>query len=205
MPFGSAGYNPQPPVGTEMVAAPRAASWSRGVFDSNPPFVASYKAYLRHLGYPASSSEYPSAEQSQQQTVHGDQPPPRVPLLSEYPSIVASKTLPLDLRVFLPPKPFAGRLREVFRRTIQNYTPLFYWPVFLEEKFDRAWASPMWEEDTAVVKSVFCILQMVLAVASQMVEEVESSELGEMSGSSGDMQERSILSRALSSLLWRRS
>lgn len=154
---------------------------SRGVFDSNPQFISSYKTYLRDLGYP--NTDYASPQS------HGSQSAPRVPLLSEYPSI-ASATLPLDLRVLMPPKPIADRLCEVFRRTIQNYTPLFVWPLFREEKYERAYTEPMWEEDSGIVKGIFCIVQMMLAVASQMAEDTE--ELMEVSGR-GDTQERSVL------------
>lgn len=47
----------------------------------------------------------------------------------------------------------------------------------------------MWEEDSSVVKGVFCIIQMMLAVASQMVE--ESQEMAELSGEA-DLQERRV-------------
>jgi len=176
MPFGPQGRNPNP-HGGELVI-PRS---SHGVLDSNPQFIASYKTYLRNLGYPSSNTDHPSCH-------HGSQPAPRVPLLSEYPSI-ASKTLPLDLRVLMPQKTIADQLCEVFRRTIQNYTPLFVWTLFLEEKYDRAFTEPMWEEDSAVVKSIFCIVQMMLAVASQMAEDTE--ELTEVPGR-GNTRERSV-------------
>lgn len=91
----------------------------------------------------------------------------------------------------MPPRAIADRLCEVFRTVIQNYTPLFVWPLFLEEKYERAFAEPIWEEDSTIVKSVFCIVQMMLAVASQMAEDTE--ELTNVSGR-GDTRERSVLS-----------
>lgn len=154
----------------------------RGVCESNPQFIISYKTYLRSLGYP--DTDY-ALQQS-----HVSEPAPRVPLLSEYPSI-ADKTSHLDLRVLMPPRAIADRLCEVFRTAIQNYTPLFVWPLFLEEKYERAFAEPIWEEDSTVVKSVFCIVQMMLAVASQMAEDTE--ELTSVSGQ-GDTQELSVVS-----------
>lgn len=193
------------------------ASWSaRSVFDSNPQFVASYKTYLRQLGYcfPAPNSPDSAAPLPQPGLGRGSggglggcddgrddgqprQPrkptgggPVRMPLLSDYPAIT-SKTLPLDLRVFLPPKGFAVRLRDVFRRTIQAYMPLFCWPLFLEDRFERAWSRPVWEEDVCAVKGVFCVLQMVLAVACQMTPQ-ESPELVELAGGA-ELQERSII------------
>lgn len=197
--------------------ASRPASWSaRSVFDSNPQFVTSYKAYLRQLGYcfpapnsPDSATPLPQSGldsgsvgglggrgdgdgdgQPRQPRQPADGGPVRMPLLSEYPAIT-SKTLPLDLRVFLPPKGFAVRLRDVFRRTIQAYTPLFCWPLFLEDRFERAWNRPVWEEDVCAVKGVFCVLQMVLAVACQMTPQ-ESPELVELAGGA-ELQERSVI------------
>jgi hypothetical protein len=185
LPFGPPGQNQLPINAVSTPGPTRSASWSRNLFDSNPPFIASYKSYLRTLGYPLSSLEHTS-----QQAPHGPQSAPRVPLLSEYPSI-QSNALPVDLRVLMPPKNVAERLCEVFKRNIQSYLPLFYWPVFIEEKFDRAWSRPMWEEDSAVVKGVFCIVQMVLAVASQMVPEEESKELSSEEAEADESQERS--------------
>lgn len=183
----------------------------------HPQFVASLKDYLHRMGYhfPASSSpDYRPAAAASPQAGNGsgscsagpgglggcgnsaEQPrqpadgsPVRVPLLSELPT---SNTLPVDLRMFLPPKGFAVQLSDVFRRTIQAYTPLFCWPLFLEECFERAWSRPVWREDARAVKGVFCVLQMVLAVACQMAPP-ESPELAEIAGGA-EVQERSVKS-----------
>ncbi|KAI5805961.1 fungal-specific transcription factor domain-containing protein [Geopyxis carbonaria] len=159
---------------------------SHHIFYSNPSFIASYKRYLRNLGYNASGTEFPHSEP-------GDQ---RVPLLSEYTSVPNTAlpldplNMPLDLRVLLPAKPFAEKLLEIFRTTVQQYTPLFYWPK-LEERFERAWAGPMWEKDHETVKSVFCVVEMLMAVASQMVETPELKEGGEEAVAPGPhLQER---------------
>jgi hypothetical protein len=58
---------------------------------------------------------------------------------------------------------------NVFRKTVQNYTPMFYWPA-IEKKFKRAWDSPIWDGDNEAVRSVFCVVVMLLAVGSQFVE-----------------------------------
>jgi hypothetical protein len=90
----------------------------------------------------------------------------QVPLLSD---LTPPPGLPaFDLRVFLPERSLANKLLEAFRQNIQNFKPMFYWPI-LERKFERAWSSPMWEHDGKVVNEVFCVVIIVLAVGSQLV------------------------------------
>jgi hypothetical protein len=169
----------------ETIGSPESSNRFDGIFNTNSQFIQSFKWYLRSYGFPIQRLEY----SQEQQTRHHEELKPCVPLLSEYPSVV-TKSFPLDLRAHLPSRPFAEKLLEVFRQTIQCYSPLFYWPTFIADKFNRAWGEPIWEQDNAVVKSVFCVLQMMFAVASQMVE---TSELDDSSGGS-ELQERSILS-----------
>lgn len=126
------------------------------IFDATPCFLSEYKDHLQNLGYPPAA--LPEAPH------HA----PQVPLLSEYPAM-ARKNMPIDLRSLLPHRPFADRLLEVFRRTVQSYRPIFYWPMF-KERYDRAWEREIYDTDTQAVKEVFCPLMMVLAVACQMVE-----------------------------------
>lgn len=64
---------------------------------------------------------------------------------------------------------------EVFRTTVQNYTPIFYWPS-LEKKIERAWKLPIWDGDNEAVRSVFCVIMMLLAVANQFIEPGELDE-----------------------------
>ncbi len=75
---------------------------------------------------------------------------------------------------------------DVFKRSIQSYTSFFYWPTLME-KVERAWEKPMWHLDRPVVNSVYCILQMLLAVCSQLVE---AEELESYAGDVSIMQER---------------
>jgi hypothetical protein len=90
----------------------------------------------------------------------------QVPLLSD---LTPPPGFPaLDLRTFLPDRSLANKLLEAFRQNIQNFNPMFYWPI-LERKFERAWSSPMWEQDGKVVNEVFCVVIIVLAVGSQLV------------------------------------
>lgn len=95
--------------------------------------------------------------------------------MSEYP-FTATKGLPLDLRVMLPPKPFADRLLALFNKTVLQYTPMFC-RERLQAMFERAWDAPLWEEDKDLVKKVFCIVEMLMAVASQMVGSDGLSEI----------------------------
>lgn len=57
--------------------------------------------------------------------------------------------------------------------------------------FERAWGAPLWEEDREMVKKVFCIVEMLMAVASQMVDTEGLSELmGEGEGEPPHLPER---------------
>lgn len=59
--------------------------------------------------------------------------------------------------------------------------------------FERAWSAPLWEEDREIVKRVFCIVEMLMAVASQMVDSDELSELGDGEGEPPHLPERCVL------------
>lgn len=108
--------------------------------------------------------------------------------MSEYP-FSTTKGLPLDLRVLLPPKPLADHLLSVFNKTILQYTPIFC-RERLQAIVERAWSRPLWEEDREVVRKVFCIVEMLMAVGSQMVEAPEEDLAGENAGEPPHLQER---------------
>lgn len=150
------------------------------MLDSNPNFIASYKRYLRALGY---SAEIPNFD---------DPGTVRVPLLSEYP-FSTTKGLPLDLRVLLPPKPLADRLLSIFNKTILQYTPIFC-RERLQNMFERAWGRPLWEEDRESVRKVFCVVEMLMAVGSQMIEAPEEDLVGESADEPPHLQERCVSS-----------
>ncbi|TGZ78819.1 hypothetical protein EX30DRAFT_397506 [Ascodesmis nigricans] len=152
------------------------APHSQAMLDSNPNFIASYKRYLRALGY---SAEIPNFD---------DPGTVRVPLLSEYP-FSTTKGLPLDLRVLLPPKPLADRLLSIFNKTILQYTPIFC-RERLQNMFERAWGRPLWEEDRESVRKVFCVVEMLMAVGSQMIEAPEEDLVGESADEPPHLQER---------------
>lgn len=151
-------------------------SWDHHIFgpSSCPSFLHSYKDYLSRLGY------RPPQESNAQESV--GEPP--LPLSGP------DKYLPLDLRALLPPVGMATQLFEVFRKTVQTYTPIFYWPS-LEKKIERAWGMPIWDGDGEAVRSVFCVIIMLLAVASQFIE---PGELDEPEGGDwADLQARFVV------------
>jgi len=146
-------------------------SWNPNIFGpgSAPQFIDSYKEYLQRQGLYAqhiSGEQANMYERSEQ-----------VPLLSD---VAGSRGGPeLDLRVYLPAQTLANRLLEAFRVTVQNYKPIFYWPM-LEQKFERAWSAPMMDRDEQTVREVFCVVMAVLSVGAQLVkaEEMFPSETG---------------------------
>lgn len=151
-------------------------SWDHHIFgpSSCPSFLHSYKDYLSRLGY-----RPPQGSDSQEAL--GEHP---------LPTSAPDKYLPFDLRVLLPPIGMATQLFEVFKKTIQSYTPMFYWPS-LEKKIERAWGMPIWDGDGEAVRSVFCVVIMLLAVASQFIE---PGELDEPEGGDwADLQARFVV------------
>lgn len=144
-------------------------SWDHHIFgpSSCPSFLYSYKDYLSRLGYRPPQGANP------QETLNG--PPPPSPSTRIPNPSAPNKFLPFDLRALLPPIGLARQLVDVFKKTIQNYTPIFYWPS-LETKIERAWTMPIWDGDSEAVRSVFCVVVMLLAVASQFVEPEELDE-----------------------------
>ncbi|KAI5852289.1 fungal-specific transcription factor domain-containing protein [Tricharina praecox] len=154
-------------------------TWNPNIFGpgSAPQFIDSYKQYLQRQGLYA---QHISGEQANMY-----EKTEQVPLLSD---VAGSRGGPeLDLRVYLPARTLANRLLEAFRVTIQNYKPLFYWPI-LERKFERAWSSPMMEGDEQVVREVFCVVMTVLSVGAQLVKVEEMFPVG--TGSQSISQER---------------
>ena len=162
---------------------PNSVTWDPGAFGpgSAPQFIDLYKGYLQRHGMYAphipggASNMFEKAE--------------AVPLLSDtipQPGLAPS----VDLRALLPPRPLAEKLLAAFHRAIQDYMPIFYWPVLLH-KVDRAWASPIWEQDGKTVNEVFCVVMMVMAVGSQLVK---VQDAGGMGFSPHTSQERSAAS-----------
>lgn len=145
-------------------------SWDHHIFgpSSCPSFLHSYNDYLSRLGY------RPPPGIESDNWWGGGPPPPNPNTRIPNPS-APNKFLPFDLRVLLPPVRLARQMFEVFRKTVQNYTPIFYWPS-LEKKIERAWGMPIWDGDSEAVRSVFCVIVMLLAVASQFIEPGELDE-----------------------------
>ncbi|KAL7273596.1 hypothetical protein RUND412_003535 [Rhizina undulata] len=153
-------------------------TWDHHIFGpgSGPSYVASYTEYLQQLGFTPPRVDRGMVEAA-------------APRLSLGPESMQHNYPPIDLRGFLPPKKLADKLLEIFRTTIQNYTPMFYWPN-LTRKFERAWSDPIFDGDAESVRSIFSVVMMVLAVSSQLLEpqELDISE-GE-GGDWGNIQER---------------
>lgn len=144
-------------------------SWDHHIFgpSSCPSFLHSYNDYLSRLGYRPPPASNPTMNT-------GGPPSPNPNTRIPNPS-VPNKYLPFDLRALLPPLKLAKQMFEVFRTTVQNYTPIFYWPA-LEKKIERAWKLPIWDGDNEAVRSVFCVIMMLLAVANQFIEPGELDE-----------------------------
>lgn len=143
-------------------------AWDDHIFgpSSGPSFLNSYKEYLSRLGYrpPSSGDPHDSVE-----VAAGNPSPHASPVDQNNISSVPARFVPLDIRAFLPPLPLATELLEVFRKNIQECTVIFYWPT-IEAKFKRAWGAPIWDTDPEAVRSVFCVIVMIMAVASQLVD-----------------------------------
>jgi len=154
-------------------------TWNPNMFGpgSAPQFIDSYRDYLQRQGLHA---QHITGEQANMY-----EKTEQVPLLSD---VAGSRGGPeFDLRVYLPARTLANRLVEAFRLNIQNYKPIFYWPI-LEKKIERAWSSPMMESDEHVIREVFCIVMTVLSVGAQLVKVEELFPVG--TGSQHISQER---------------
>lgn len=172
-----------------------AAAWDNGFYGSSscPSFATNYKEYLERLGFPPpplsrrlSGSLRLSIPQNgplldQMTTV----PENSVPDLPTRWPIAKGNEVEVDLRTLLPEKRDADECKEVYRKTLQNYLPAFYWPM-LEEKWARAWGEPIWEQDKEAVRSVFCIVVLILAISCQMIEGWRGNAAG--------MEERFVIS-----------
>jgi len=143
-------------------------AWDDHIFgpSSGPSFLNSYKEYLSRLGYrpPSSGDPHDSVE-----VAAGPLSTHASPVDQSNIGPIPARVVPLDIRAFLPPLPLATELLEVFRKNIQECTVIFYWPT-IEAKFKRAWGAPIWETDPEAVRSVFCVVVMIMAVASQLVD-----------------------------------
>lgn len=162
---------------------PDGTAWDDHMFgpSSGPSFLNSYKEYLSRLGYrPPSAGDPHDALEARPSSLTPRDPSSRA--RRDFSCPIPGRFAPLDLRAFLPPPALARELLEVFRKTVQNYTPMFYWPT-IEGKFERAWDSPIWDGDSEAVRSVFCVVVMLLAVGSQFVEPglLQSPEGGDWS------------------------
>jgi len=147
---------------------PDGTAWDDHIFgpSSGPSFLNSYKEYLSRLGYlpPSSGDPHDSVE-----VAAGSLSPHASPADQSNIGSIPTRFVPFDIRAFLPPLPLATELLEVFRKNIQECTVIFYWPT-IEAKFKRAWGAPIWNTDPEAVRSVFCVIVMIMAVASQLVD-----------------------------------
>ena len=149
-------------------------SWNPNAFGpgSAPHLIDSYKEFIHRYG----SHQEPTADQVNAQPRSGNiyQSAPMVPLLSDF--ISSNVTYPVDLKGYFPPREQSQIVIEVFRRTIQTYKVPFYWP-FIEQKLWRAWEGPpLPDNDPDAVSSVFCVVMMLLAVGSQLLDKEELPE-----------------------------
>jgi len=174
-------YEDSPPHGSSDV---NSITWNPNAFGpgSAPQFIDAYKGYLQRQGIYAQNISGESGNMFERTE-------PAVPLLSE---IVPQHGMPpFDLRYFLPARSLSGKLMEAFQTTVQNYIPIFYWPI-LEQKFERAWSSPIWDQDGKTVHEVFCVVMMILAVGSQLVKVEDIFPPGSGGNSPTISQERSV-------------
>lgn len=154
------------------------STWDNGFYGSSscPSFATNYKEYLERLGFTPPSLgrrlsnslrlSIPQNGASEQMATVPENSVPDFP--TRWP-IRGEDEAEVDLRSLLPEKSEADECREVYRKTIQNYFPAFYWPL-MEQKWARAWGEPIWEKDKETVRSVFCIVVLLLAVSCQMIE-----------------------------------
>lgn len=141
---------------------PNPVTWGPNTFGpgSAPQFIDLRKGYLQHHGVYAPHISGGASNMFEKVEA--------VPLLSgviPQPGLAPS----VDLRALLPPRPLAEKLLATFHHAIQDYMPIFYWPTLLH-KVDRAWASPIWEQDGKTVNEVFCVVMMAMAVGSQLAK-----------------------------------
>lgn len=154
------------------------SAWDNGFYGSSscPSFATNYKEYLERLGFTPppfgrrlSNTLRLSIPQNGTTEHMATVPENTVPdFPSRWPISKGSES-EVDLRSLLPDKAEANRCKEVYRKTLQNYLPAFYWPM-LEQKWARAWGEPIWERDKEAVRSVFCIVVLLLAISCQMIE-----------------------------------
>ena len=170
-------------------------AWDNGFYGSSsyPSFATSYREYLERLGFTPppfgrrlSSSLRLSIPQSGNTEHMATVPENSIPDLPTRWPINKGNEVEVDLRSLLPEKAEADECMEAYRRTLQNYLPAFYWPM-LEQKWARAWEGPIWERDKEAVRSVFCIVILLLATSCQMIEGWQGNAAG--------MEERSTTHR----------
>ncbi|KAF8423259.1 fungal-specific transcription factor domain-containing protein [Tirmania nivea] len=144
------------------------SAWDNGFYGSSscPSFATSYKEYLERLGFtpPPLGRRLSIPENG-------------VPDLPTRWPINKGNEVEVDLRSLLPEKAEADEWIEVYRKTLQKYLPAFHWPM-LEQKWTRAWEEPIWERDKEAVRSVFCIVILLLAVSCQMIEGWQGNAAG---------------------------
>lgn len=141
---------------------------------SAPTFATWFKAYMEWLGYSRSSG--PSFMQELPEIftkpLRGSETEYQFPLLSDYPHIIFRQGPTYDLRGFLPDKDMSERLKAAYWETIQIHTPALHW-LKLEVRWQRAYNEPLWETDRTAVRELFCVVMMVMAVASQYLQGME--------------------------------
>jgi len=160
--------------------------WDNGFYGSSscPSFATGYREYLERLGYTPppfgrrlSSSLRLSIPQIGNPEHMATVPENSIPNLPTRWPINKENEVEVDLRSLLPEKSEADECIEVYRKTLQNYLPVFYWPM-LEQKWARAWEAPIWERDKEAVRSVFCIVILLLAISCQMIEGWQGNAAG---------------------------
>ncbi|KAF8431138.1 hypothetical protein BGX38DRAFT_359097 [Terfezia claveryi] len=163
------------------------SAWDNGFYGSSscPSFALGYKEYLERLGFTPpqlgrrlSSSLRLSIPQNGKITEHmATVLENSVPDLPTRWPINQEDEIEVDLRSLLPQKAEADECIEVYRKTLQNYLPALYWPK-LEQKWARAWEAPIWERDKETVRSVFCIVTLLLAISCQMIDGRQENTVG---------------------------
>ena len=174
----------------EQQSAWDAGSYGPGSFSS---FLSNYREYLVRLGF-APPPLIRRLSQGLRRSSNSQNGNDTIPSASEniFADLPTRWPLParneseVDLRSLLPDRQAADECKEVYRKTLQKYLPAFYWSM-LEEKWKRAWEQPIWEWDKEAVRSVFCIVLLLLAISCQMIEG--------WAGNTAGMEERLVLLR----------
>lgn len=143
---------------------------------SAPTFANGYEQFAEHLGFspsvnPAFNPDLPGVFNSPIGRLAHEHPP----LLSDNTTNLSTSSGAMiggggDLRRLLPPREIADKLKEAFRSTIQQYTPMFYWPIF-ESTWVKTFSEPIYESDKDKIRENLCVVLLVMAVGAQVCTE----------------------------------